>query len=64
MIGYVTKDLDGALYFHYNMPERDDENEWWWSDTNSFNLVGDFKEFDTLTYYDDPVKVEFNMKRI
>ena len=65
MIGYVSKDKDGSLYFHYTLPVRDEDNEWWWSDDDALFLKTNiFPEFDNITYDDEPIKVELNIKRV
>lgn len=65
MIGYVARDKSDLLYFHYTLPVKDEDNEWWWSDDDAFEVKSELvSEFDNLTYNDEPVKVELNMKRI
>ena len=65
MIGYIARDKDGSLYFHYTFPVKDDDREWWWSDDDSFELKREFfPEFSNITYNNNPVKVELNIKRI
>ena len=54
MIGYVAKDKDKEIYFYMEEPVYDDEREGWYSDS----------EFNTISYTDDPIKVEINIKRI
>ena len=65
MIGYVARDLDGSLWFHYCKPhlENEIEKEWWGSDDKTFRIYDwDFPEFKDLKFEDEPIKVEFNIK--
>lgn len=65
MIGYIARDKDGLLYCHYTLPVRDEDNEWFWSDDDALFLKDEcFPEFDNITYNDEPIKVEINIKRI
>ena len=65
MIGYIARDGSGSLYVHYTLPVRCDDTQWWWSDDDAFEVKSEvFPEFNNLSYNDDPVKVEINIKRI
>ena len=65
MIGYIARDEDRLLYFHYTLPVRDEDNKWWWSDDDAFFLRDKcFPEFDNITYDDEPIKVELSIKKV
>lgn len=67
MIGYVARDLDGTLWFHYQKPKRAMKNGdgWWYSDIGeSFKIKDkDFPEFKSLTWKDKPLRVGFNIHK-
>ena len=64
MIGYVAKDKDGEIYLHTEEPAYDDELKGWYSTPNMINITNQFPEFDIMSYTDEPIKVEINIKRI
>lgn len=63
MIGYVAKDRDGEIYLHTEKPTYDSDFEEWFSGTET-NITGQFPEFNNMSYTDEPVKVEINIKRV
>lgn len=64
MIGYVAKDENGDVYLHIEKPTYDDELEGWFSTKEMTDITGQFSEFDNMSYTDEPIKVEINIKRI
>ena len=64
MIGYVAKDEDGEIYLHIEKPVYEDELDAWYSYLDMINITGQFPEFDNMSYTDEPIKVEINIKRI
>jgi len=64
MIGYVAKDRDGEVYLHTEEPYYDDYSECWFSSSDEVRITGQFSEFDNISYTDEPIKVEINIKRI
>ena len=64
MIGYVAKDKDGEIYLHTEEPVYEDELSGWYSSPDMINITGQFPEFDNMSYIDEPIKVEINIKRI
>lgn len=67
MIGYVAKDRNEEIYLHREKPTYDDELEGWYSDygmINITNVIGQFSEFDNISYTDEPIKVEIKFERI
>ena len=64
MIGYVAKDEDGEIYLHIEKPVYEDELDAWYSYPDMINITGQFPEFDNMSYTDEPIKVEINIKRI
>ena len=65
--GYVARDLDNSLWFHFTKPhlENDIELTWWGSTDSSFEIYDHtFPQFKDVTFRGGPVKVEFYMKRI
>ena len=65
--GYVARDKDNSLWFHYKKPKRENDIEktWWGSNDKSFRIYDfDFPEFADLTWEGKPVKVEFEIKRL
>ena len=64
MIGYVAKDKDGEVYLHTEEPVYEDELGGWQSSPDMINITGQFPEFDTMSYKDEFIKVEINIKRI
>ena len=64
MIGYVAKDKDELVYLHAEEPSYDNELEGWYSAPNMINITGQFPEFNDISYTDEPVKVEINIKRV
>lgn len=63
MIRYVTKDKDGEVYIYTKKPIYHNVLEIWYSSIMS-NITGQFPEFDTMPYTEEPIKVEINIKRI
>lgn len=64
MIGYVAKDRNELIYLHSEKPTYDDELEGWYSAPDMINITGQFPKFDDMSYTDEPVKVEINIKRV
>lgn len=65
MIGYVAKDKCNEVYLHVEKPTYNDELEGWYSNNpEMFNITGHFPEFDNMSYTDEPIKVEINIKRV
>lgn len=64
MIGYITKDKDGEVYIHRDEPIYEDELDYWYSSPCMINITGQFSEFDNMSYTDEPIKVEINIKII
>ena len=64
MIGYVAKDKNGEVYLHGEKPEYDVYLEGWYSASGMIIITEQFTEFDNMSYTDEPIKVEINIKRI
>ena len=64
MIGYVAKDKDGEIYLHTEKPIYNYKFDGWDSYPAMINITGQFPEFDNMSYKDEPIKVEINIKRI
>lgn len=64
MIGYISKDKNRRIYLHTEKPDYDDELEGWYSGYSMVNITGEFPEFDTMSYTDEPIKVEIKLERI
>lgn len=64
MIGYVAKDKNGEVYIHMRKPHYDDDCEEWFSNIEVIDITGQFPEFDSMSYTNEPVKVEINIKRV
>jgi hypothetical protein len=65
--GYVARDKNNSLWFHYIKPHRENDIEktWWGSNDKSFEIFNwDFPEFNDLTWEDEPVEVEFMINKI
>ena len=64
MIGYVAKDKDGEIYLHTEEPVYEDKLGGWYSSPDMINITGQFPEFDNMSYKDEFIKVEINIKKI
>ena len=64
MIGYVAKDKNGTVYLYRFKPTYDDNLECWFSGLDMIDITGKFPEFDSMSYKDEPVKVEIKLKKI
>ena len=64
MVGYVAKDKNGYVYLHTEKPVYEPEYEGWFANVESFDITNKFHEFDNMSYTDEPIKVEINIKRI
>ena len=65
MIGYVAKDKDGRIHVYDGEPEYNEEIEMWFGGDYLFiNDRNITKEFDNMSYTDEPVKVEIKLERI
>ena len=66
--GYVARDKDGSIWFHYTKPHRENDIEktWWGSNDKSFEIYDfDFPEYADLTWEEsEPVEVELTLKRL
>lgn len=67
MKGYVARDLNESLWFHYTKPKRAKalEREMYWeSDDKSFQIHdSDFPEFKDLKWQDKPIAVGFDIHK-
>lgn len=62
--GYVARDKDGSLWFHYKEPhkENDIEETWWGSNDKTFEIFdSDFPQFKDLRWPQEPVKVQLTI---
>ena len=64
MIGYVAKDKNGQVYLHPDKPVYEDEYEGWFSNQNCLNITEQFPEFDSMSYTDEPIKVEIKLEKV
>ena len=64
MILYIAKNKNGKVYLHTEKPAYDDELEGWYSTPDIINVTNQFPEFDIISYTDEPVKVELNIKNV
>lgn len=64
MIGYVAKDKDGELCLHTEEPTYDNKYKGWFSSPDTICITGQFPEFDSMSYTDEPIKVEIKLERI
>ena len=64
MTGYVAKDKNGEVYLHTKEPAYNDELEGWYSIPGMIYITGQFPEFDTMSYTDEPIKVKIKLERI
>ena len=65
--GYVARDSDNSLWFHYFKPHLENEIDltWWGSSDSTFEIYDkDFPQFKDVTFRGGPVKVELYMKRV
>jgi hypothetical protein len=64
--GYVARDKNGDIWFHYYKPKRENDIEktWWGSSDKQFKIYDfDFPEYKDLKWEDEPVEVELTLKR-
>ena len=64
--GFVARDKNGTLWFHFSEPKRENDIEktWWGSDDRSFQIYDfDFPEYKDLTWEGKPVKAILTLKR-
>lgn len=66
MIGYIARDKNGELYVYSETPKYDEDYDvWYGSEYIGVTPTEDIaKEFEDLSYTDEPIKVEINIKRI
>lgn len=64
MIGYVAKDKNGEVYLHSELPTYYNEYDGWYSTPDILCITRQFSEFNSMSYTDNPIKVEINIKRI
>ena len=64
MIGYVAKDKNEEVYLHGEKPVYEDEYEGWYSVPDTINITNQFPEFDSMSYTNEPIKVEIKLERI
>ena len=64
MIGYVAKDKCNEVYLHTEEPTYDNKYKGWFSSPDTICITGQFPEFDSMYYTDEPIKVEINIKRL
>ena len=67
MVGYVARDLNESLWFHYSKPHRKGvvgRMMYWDSDEKCFQIHDDdFPEFKDLKWQDKPVRVGFQIHK-
>ena len=65
--GWVARDKDDSLWFHYSKPHLENEIEktWWGSSDDSFEIY-DFNHsgFEDVTFDDGPIEVELTIHRV
>lgn len=67
--GYVARDKDGSIWFHYTKPYRENGIEkdlvGWASNDKTFEIYDfDFPEYADLTWEEsEPVEVELTLKK-
>ena len=64
MIGYVAKDKDNTLYLYSDKPEYEEYCKMWLAGPDMIDITGQFPEFDSMSYTDEPIKVEIKLERI
>ena len=64
MIGYVAKDKDDRLFVYNEKPEYDECFKMWLGSPDMIDITGQFSEFDNMSYTDEPIKVEINIKKV
>lgn len=64
MIGYIAKDRNEEIYLHGEKPTYDNELEGWYCDNGTINITEQFPEFDSMSYTDEPIKVEIKLGRV
>jgi hypothetical protein len=68
--GYVARDNDGSIWFHYTKPHRENDIAidllGWGSNDKTFEINDfDFPEYADLTWEEsEPVEVELTLKRL
>ena len=66
MIGYIARDENKSLWFHYVKPHRQKACElgYWESDERVFQVYdSDFPEFKELKWQDNPARVGFQIHK-
>ena len=63
MIGYVAKDKCDEVYLHTEKPTYDDGLAGWYSVPDMICITGKFPEFDSMSYTDEPIKVEIKLEK-
>ena len=67
MKGYLARDLNGSIWFHYVKPHRAKvavNYMYWESNERCFQIFDDdFPEFKNLSWKDAPVAVGFNIHK-
>ena len=65
MIGYVAKDKSGHIHVYDEKPEYDEKiGMWFGGDYLFINDRNITKEFDNMSYIDEPIKVEIKLERV
>lgn len=65
--GYVARDKDESLWFHFRKPRRMNGimKTWWGSNDKTFRVYDfDFPQFKDLTWEGEPCEVELTIKRL
>ena len=65
--GWIARDEDKSLWFHYVKPKRENEIEktWWGSNDKTFRIYDwDFPQFKDLKWEDEPRKVLITIETI
>ena len=62
--GWVARDKDGSLWFHYSKPRRENDIEktWWGSDDRTFQLFN--IDYQDLKWESEPIEVELPIIRV
>ena len=61
--GWIARDMDGSLWFHYIKPHRENDIEkTWWGSNDIAMLLDDDTLYPELTWEDNPYEVELIIK--
>jgi hypothetical protein len=65
LFGWVARDPDGSIWFHYKKPHlMTSETQWWESNDMAFQLYDSYTDFRNVTFEMGPMEIKLTLEQI